>query len=641
MIPSRGWTWARALGWGAALAAAGISLTRIGDYDIWYHLRAGRLILESGIPSTEPFAYTAVGAPASVQSWLAGVVYHLAERVAGFAGVQLLNAAIIAAVFALVFATAQLFSEGPEDAPLTAVLVVLAVFAARFRLGARPHVLEYLLLAVDLRVLQSLRARGRGPLWVLPLAQVVWVNVHGSHILGIALPLLFLVGDAGQRLLRGRGPWAEPRIGAGSPRALAAVAVANCAASLLNPAGWRSLQFPFSVASMRGYMDRIGEWQPITLDLLFGNGARYTWAFTAMAVIAVASIVATVASRRLALTDLLLLGTLGLLAFRGVRLIPEFAIATVPIVVRGLGPVFARWERRRRAMRWGAVGALTLALALAPLDPAYAYGLGVKERIFPGRAVAFARASGVTGNVFNSFAFGDYLVHRWPERKVYIHGRNEVFPVDFYEEYLSAHKDAALFARLAKRWGIEWILLEYELTDYARREVMTHLASNPEWVPIYWDRVAVIYVRAGGANSGIAARQGFRVIRPAWFDFSYLDGLVQRGMGPLALAELEELLARAPDNEEAWLARGYVDYSLGFGARAEGSFLKALEIGPKRAMNHSALGLLALERGDRQGARARFDRALELDGNDPMAIDGLGQLGVKVTPRDARPAGHP
>ncbi len=630
------------LGGAAAVSAALLSLTRIGDYDIWYHLRAGRLFLESGLrlPATDPFAYTATSQPLSVQSWLAGVIYHLAERAGGIPGVQLFNAAVVAATFAVLFATTRLFSKGRGDAGLSAILVLLAAFAARFRLGARPHVLEFLLLAIDLYVLQRLRTRGRAPLWVLPLVQLAWVNIHGSHLLGIALPFLFLLGEAAQRLVPAR--WRAdatadvpvPRLA----RTLAIVGAANALATLANPQGWRALQFPFLVAGMRGYMARIGEWQPMSWDLLAGFGAHYTWAFSALAVLA---LVALATSRRVAVTDLLLLVVFGALAARGVRLAPEFAIATVPGTFAALAPVAVRVARgREEAVAWGAVAALLVALGLSPFDRAYEYGFGKKERIFPDRAVEFAERAGVSGPLFNSFAFGDYLVHRAPDRKVFIHGRNEVFPEEFYEEYLDAHRDAATFRRLVERWGIEWILLEYTLTDYGQREAMRHLEGSPEWAPIYWDRVSALYVRTTGPNAAVAARDGFRIVRPSWFDFAYLDGVVASGLARAALGELQVSLERAPDNEEAWLARAYLCYRIGARDAAADAINRALAINPDRAMTHSALGQIALERGDGATARARFERALDLDPGDTLAVEGLRKLGVAVT-AVARPAGHP
>jgi tetratricopeptide (TPR) repeat protein len=392
---------------------------------------------------------------------------------------------------------------------------------------------------------------------------------------------------------------------------------------------------------MSKYLARIGEWQPISWDLLAGHGARYTWAFSLLLALAIAAVAcATAEGRRLPALDAALVLVFGALAFRGVRLVPEFAIACVPGTFAGLAAVSARLDPRRgRALSWVAAGCIALALPAAALDRSYEMGLGVKERIFPGRALAFAERTGIAGRVFNSFAFGDWLVFHAPHRPVYIHGRNEVFPEAFYEEFRAAHRDPAVFEAIVARYGIEWLLLEYELTDYARAEEMPHLLRDPRWVPVYWDRVSVVYVRKDGPNGALAASAGFSLVRPSRLDFSYLDALVAKGQGSAAIAEFERLLALAPTNDEAALGQAYVLHGMrAFGA-ARAALERALAVNPARAMTHSALGLLALRRRDLAGARGYFDRALALDPGDPAAIDGLGRLGVKVA--RATPAGHP
>jgi len=630
----------RLLPWLVALGAGVCTLSRIGGYDIWYHLRAGQVILAAGLPRTDPFAFTAADQPFSVQSWLAEVIYWIPYRVAGIAGVQVFNAALVAATIGLVLAAMRLRTRGRDAAWAVAVLGVLLVFAARFRLGPRPHVLEYLFLATDLWVLQRFRAIGRGPLWVLPLVQVLWVNAHASHVLGLAAPALFLAGEA----LAWTGLFAPAEPAALPPRrhaaALGAAIAASAGATLASPQGLSAFTFPFALTSLSVYQGHIDEWQRLTWPLLAGYGARYTWAFSALVVVAAAGLAAQ--WRSASPVDVLLFLFFLALAFRGVRLIPEFALATAAGSAANLASAAGRLARgRERRFAWGALAGLALVAApAAAMDRAYDWGFGAKERIFPGAALAFADQTGVSGHVFNSFGFGDWLTFHAPDRKVFIHGRNEVFPERFYQEYLDAHRDPAVFQRLVDRYDLQWLLLEYTLTDYSGEEAMPHLASNPDWVPIYWDRVSALYVRRSGPNAALGARLGFRLVHPARFDFEYLERLIGRGLARPMLEELAELVRRAPDNEEALLSEAFALHSMRRTGATRAALLRALAVNSDRAMTHSALGLLALEAGDAASARGELERALVLDPADPGAIGGLAQLGVQVE-QSARPAGHP
>src|SRR5690242_20645014 len=46
------------------------------DPDVWWHLRNGKLILDSGVPSHDVYSFTAQGRPWLVQEWLTEVVMY-------------------------------------------------------------------------------------------------------------------------------------------------------------------------------------------------------------------------------------------------------------------------------------------------------------------------------------------------------------------------------------------------------------------------------------------------------------------------------------------------------------------------------------------------------------------------------------
>ena len=197
-----------------------MAVYKLGDYDIWYHLAVGRQILATGkIVQLEPFAYTASQTPWSLLMWLGGVVFYVVHAVGGVGALILFNAAVIAAAFALVYLTMMLDGTPDDEFPLAATLLIVAAFTARFRFMVRPHVFEFLFLAAVLYLLNLHRARGTNRLWLLPLIQVLWVNIHGSHILGIMVPLVFLVGSQVRRFIpgvRGQGRGSTAGAGAGT-----------------------------------------------------------------------------------------------------------------------------------------------------------------------------------------------------------------------------------------------------------------------------------------------------------------------------------------------------------------------------------------------------------------------------------------
>jgi hypothetical protein len=67
-----------------AVYLAFVTLFQISNNDIWIHLRTGEYVLAHfGVPSTDPYSFTAAGRPYVAHEWLAGVLFYLVYHWAG------------------------------------------------------------------------------------------------------------------------------------------------------------------------------------------------------------------------------------------------------------------------------------------------------------------------------------------------------------------------------------------------------------------------------------------------------------------------------------------------------------------------------------------------------------------------------
>jgi len=107
----------------AAILAATLGFVAypLSDYDFFWHLRTGYLILESGsIPKQDPYSFTAPGAPWEVQGWLFDLAMALVHQGMGDAGLRLFFALWVVAVFSVVHATVRLYlSDTSRALPVT------------------------------------------------------------------------------------------------------------------------------------------------------------------------------------------------------------------------------------------------------------------------------------------------------------------------------------------------------------------------------------------------------------------------------------------------------------------------------------------------------------------------------------------
>jgi hypothetical protein len=74
------------------------------DTDTWWHLAAGRWMVEQGrVLQTDPFSFTRLGAQWVNPSWLSQLLLFGTYRAAGIPGLNLLTALMVTVAFACVW----------------------------------------------------------------------------------------------------------------------------------------------------------------------------------------------------------------------------------------------------------------------------------------------------------------------------------------------------------------------------------------------------------------------------------------------------------------------------------------------------------------------------------------------------------
>jgi hypothetical protein len=128
-----------------------VAVEKVYNYDIWWHLKTGQWILETGkIPHADPFTFTTPGAPWWPHYWFSDVFFALVLRMGGIDGLILLKALVVATAFLIVF---RLMLREGINPFLAVVLVLLAIYIAQFRFLLRPHVFMFPLAAAFFWVL--------------------------------------------------------------------------------------------------------------------------------------------------------------------------------------------------------------------------------------------------------------------------------------------------------------------------------------------------------------------------------------------------------------------------------------------------------------------------------------------------------
>jgi hypothetical protein len=220
----------------------------LNDGDTLWQITTGEWILDHhAIPAIDPFSFTAGNRPWFAHEWLAETLMALAFRSGGMRGVMVLAAAASGVTAAVLLRTLRRFLPGIY----ALVALIVALSAAAPSMLARPHLLAWPCLALWCAGLVTARANRTRPSFALLPVMLLWVNLHGSFMLGLLLPGAFMI-----EALFDPGANIKPVFTAWAGFILAAWAVA-----LINPDFLAGLLFPIHLTGMKS-LAWIGEWAP-------------------------------------------------------------------------------------------------------------------------------------------------------------------------------------------------------------------------------------------------------------------------------------------------------------------------------------------------------------------------------------------
>jgi hypothetical protein len=420
----------------------------IRDNSFLWHVRAGSVQLQAGeVLRTDPFSFTMAGAPWRTQSWLLELAYGLLERwTGGLAWVP--GLLVLAGSLTIVVALLAVYGEVRRPIPAALVGLGLVWLGLPF-LVPRPVLIASLLLALLVLVLQHRM------LWAVPLVIWVWAAVHGSFVIGLGLVALQW-GREG----RGSREWA---------RTLGVSAVMSGATAH----GWHIWRVVLDFAGNRDALSFIEEWAPprlteipalpyaVLIGMLFLGAAR----------------------GRIGRRDLWVVVPFVLFGLTAERALFPAALVLAPWVGRAWGAgdqgagVAGLATGAQAALNWALLATLGIA-AVAVLSDAR----GIDRTRFPlGAVPALGR-----GPLFHDDRVGGYLIYAaWPERRVFVDDRAELYGGDFYRRFIDARQGRQEWQGLFERYRIKQALVRED-------EALVEVLAQHGWRETYRDEGYVL-----------------------------------------------------------------------------------------------------------------------------------------------------
>ncbi|MBA3066737.1 hypothetical protein KJ633_01460 [bacterium] len=472
-----------------------LNIREIMDPDFFWHLRTGQYILTNiAIPHTNIFSFTYPGIEWLNHEWLSQVLLYAIYNVGGFISLIYMKAALLTLTFIIFFTTLLKISKSRI---VSFFFTALAVRISMPYFTMRPQIFSYFLLAALMYILYAYitDVSRKKMLKIIPLLMLLWVNLHGVYIIGMATLAVFAFCEIFETFKITQR--ANNVLAALKQSPLFKIFAISCVLLLINPYTWKSLIYPVTYLFGQGRLHThyITEWQSVN----FHEGYALFVVFYCLIVYLSFAFSKSKTARELIV--ILIFSYLGISANRN---LPLMVLVVTPAAVFA-GKYFFNLYAQRFQL-WNIKHkfrflCLHIILIFIPLVFGYSF-FYMNERMlgnnpidtlrFPQDSVEYLKNNDYSEKrILNLYKWGGYFIwHLYPQYKNFIDGRGIMFPADFLVEYFN-------FAKLKIDWKV---FLEKHKIDMIlwdkNSPVSTILTESNNWKIIFEGRSSCIYAKS-------------------------------------------------------------------------------------------------------------------------------------------------
>lgn len=461
----------------------------LADADSGWHIRTGEYILNHGaVPYQDLYSFSKEGAPWYAWEWLSDVFYAWMFHLGGLKGVTL-AAALILVTFATTLVRRAIWLGSN---PMIAVLVtLLGVGASANHFLARPHIFTLLFLSIAVWMIQADRQRASRRIWWLIPLTIVWTNLHGGFLALVAVLGLTAAGTAVEAWL-GAGRTLRDAI------RYAGLTVACLASSLVNPYGWNLhlhiveyLQSPWIKSVVQEFQSpSFRSEEMLQFEVLMVGGL----------------LAAAILFSRKQVVEGLWIVFWAHMALGSIRHCSIFVTVVAPILAVQLTQV---WDRLAKGssknsligiansicldnvngFRRTSVVPVVFAVALIFIGAPILWPTDYPDVKFPVEMVN-KHADVIHGaRVLTTDQWGDYLIFKFPDQKVYVDGRSDFYGPEVGEEFLKVVNGHWDWRKIVDKNRFEVVLMDPETP------IVQLLKQEGDWQVLDEDERSVLLVR--------------------------------------------------------------------------------------------------------------------------------------------------
>ncbi|HLD11891.1 MAG TPA: tetratricopeptide repeat protein [Patescibacteria group bacterium] len=614
-----------------------ISVISIRDTDLWWHVRAGEVMWQlKTIPQFDLFSYPIENLRWLNWQWLGDVILY-----GVFHFFQVNGIIIFKTVFAGLTLLTLLFFAKKLKLPFLFSIVLLALILVTNgdRYLERPEMFSHFLFVITLGSLILYTHRPHRFVFFFPLLFLVWANLHPAFLVGLVTVWIFISFETLKRFLSRKFSFIQSSLlSKKSIRTLWIVTILSTLSVLINPYTYEIFIAPFKHLSSDSYMARTYEWM-----------SPFSWAHRDSLYVVFFVIVALLylfgfflSAKKVNITFLALSGALFFLAYQQTRQIPYFTLGGfLPFLLNLDTGIFQHLPQKKRPVLKTVlsllIGSFFLISSWYLIQNGYilgkerrTFGLGIKDET-PTNASRFLDEAGITGNMYNHYGIGGYLIFAgYPNRLVFMDGRAH-YPTSFFDEYIASTNTKEKLHDVIEKYNITYFVLEFPTESKSTGFAAEFLSEEDSgFALVYWDNYALVYLKKIPENEPILSQYAYLYADPLKlldqnFNLKVSVQAIDEEILQGVYRELRRTVITNPKATKAILFWGSLLEAEGKEDLAVMKYQQVLTLEPENAVAHTILGKRYLRQGNLPEAEKELKQAIFAD---PRLSDARHNLGM-------------
>jgi len=236
-------------------------------------------------------------------------------------------------------------------------------------------------------------------------------------------------------------------------------------------------------------------------------------------------------------------------------------------------------------------------------------GLGIASNM-PICPTDYIKDHGIKGNAFVSYPLASMLIYKsYPDVKVNMDSRNDVYGEDLYREYINALRSPNSMLAYLSRHPIDFFLISY---SDRLPQVFDAVLATGEWAPVYYDQKAFILLKRKPETEALIREEEFKVITPGIISPTRITD----ENAAAVLVEADRAIRDCEDSAFGYFYRSQALQRLGRLDEAISTNLKVLEFEPANASAYADMGYIYAKKQDYGRAVKMYEKAAEISPDD-------------------------